>query len=133
LAALAQPGFDGREVVYVDPGVAGGVRPTERVRARIDLREVSAHQVVFTLTSSQPTVAVVAQSYYPSWRVRVNDLETPLLRANHAFQCVRVPAGTSQVVLTYDDRRFKAGVLISILSTSVCLGLIVNRRVGAGA
>jgi len=63
-----------------------------------------------------PSLAVMAQAYYPAWKATVNGVPTPLLRANHAFQAVALAAGTQHVVLTYEDSAFRLGLWLSLLS-----------------
>jgi len=50
----------------------------------------------------------------------VDGRPTPLLRANHAFQALEVPAGQHEIVLQYEDPIFRLGVLISGLAAAVC-------------
>jgi hypothetical protein len=128
LAMLARPGFDGGAEVYLDPSLEALVPPTGPVQARIEPGRISAHRVEFTVTSPQPSVAVVAQTYHPAWRAKVNGREAPLRPANHAFQCVTVPAGTSQVLLRYDDRWFQRGLVVSIVSTLLGVCLMLGNR-----
>jgi hypothetical protein len=42
--------------------------------------------------AAEPSLVVVAQTYYHDWRADVDGQPTHLLRANHAFQAVQVPA-----------------------------------------
>ena len=57
---------------------------------------------------------VIAQNFYPSWRATVNSLPVPVLRANHAFQAIPIPAGKSTVRLDYVDWHFRIGALLSV-------------------
>jgi uncharacterized membrane protein YfhO len=67
-----------------------------------------------------PTLVVLAQSYYHPWQATVNGQPANLLRANHAFQAVPVPAGRSTVRLDYVDRRFQLGLALSALGLVAC-------------
>ena len=44
----------------------------------------------------------------------MNGQAATVLRANHAFQAVHLPKGSSEVRLYYDDFEFKKGCQISI-------------------
>jgi uncharacterized membrane protein YfhO len=64
----------------------------------------------------------VAQTYHHVWHAYVDGQPVRLWRANEAFQAVVVPAGTHQVNLVYEDRRFQLGAVISIFALLGCLG-----------
>jgi uncharacterized membrane protein YfhO len=55
----------------------------------------------------------------------VDGQTVPLLRANHAFQAVAVPAGRHELVLRYRDRAFQLG---AVLSLGTLAGLALARR-----
>jgi hypothetical protein len=124
---MADPGFDGRDVVFLDSNPKPAVPMRGRVLAQVDLRESSAQRIAANVTTPEASVALVAQAHYPSWRARANGMVCPIWRANLAFQAVLIPSGTSELVLSYDDRPFLAGVLVSVCSTVACLGVIIRK------
>jgi hypothetical protein len=71
--------------------------------------------------AAAPTVVVIAQTFYPSWRATVNGQPAPVLRANHAFQAIPIPAGKSTVRLDYVDWPFRIGAGVSLLTLLGCL------------
>ncbi len=70
--------------------------------------------------AAAPTVLVLAQNFYPGWRATVNGQPAPVLRANHAFQAIAIPAGKSTIQLDYVDWPFRFGVGISLLTLAGC-------------
>jgi len=70
--------------------------------------------------AAAPTVVVIAQNFYPSWRATVNGQPAPVLRANHAFQAIPIPAGKSMVRLDYVDWPFRVGAGLSLLTLLGC-------------
>ena len=128
LRALAAPGFDARQNVFLPPEARGLVTVSNSSLAKVSVREFSAHKVRFEVDASQPVIAVIAQSYYHNWRASVDGQPTRLLRANHAFQALEVPAGKRQVVLAYQDRPFYCGVLISMVAAAAWLVVWLHGR-----
>jgi uncharacterized membrane protein YfhO len=63
---------------------------------------------------------VLADPWYPQWRVRVDGRPAELLRVDHAFRGVRVPAGSHEVVFTQEDRAMRLGVGLAV---ATCLAL----------
>jgi uncharacterized membrane protein YfhO len=64
----------------------------------------------------KPGMLIAAQSHFPGWVARVDGQEQPLWLANYAFCAVAVPAGTSDVVLSYEPMSLRLGAALSALS-----------------
>jgi hypothetical protein len=138
LPAMAGTNWNPREVVFLHPWDklrAGGFQspsvadePAERrlqvagtnTAARILSSHWTAHRIACEVETPAPTLVVLAQSFYHPWRATVNSQPAEILRANHAFQAVPVPAGRSSVRLEYVDRRFQLGVALSALGLVGC-------------
>ena len=73
------------------------------------------------MEAAEPSLVVLAQTFYHRWAAYVDGQSTPLLRANYAFQAVQVPAGKHHVRLAYQDRAFYAGASISSVAILGCL------------
>jgi uncharacterized membrane protein YfhO len=99
-------------------------------------QRVSANRLEIEVETPQPSLLVVAQSYYHPWQARVNDRQTSIFEANYAFQALEVPGGRSRVVMEYKDRAFTAGTILCVASLLICAGIWlsahrVRQRTGA--
>src|ERR1044071_4039643 len=129
LVHLADPGFDPREVVFLQEEARLFLSANSRTPARILDSRVTAHKVELRVVAPAPSVVVLSQSFYPSWRAEVDGRPARLWRANHAFQAVEVPAGTHDVRLIYRDNFFQWGALVSCLSLgTIAAGRFTRRR-----
>jgi len=128
LAALAAPDFDPRQTVYLPMEARALVTVSNASPARISVREFSAHKVRLEIEASKPALVVIAQSFYHNWRAWVAGRPARLLRANHAFQALEIPAGRHQVALIYQDRVFHCGSLISLIAAAVWVVLGIRDR-----
>lgn len=77
--------------------------------AHARLLNASSETLRFLVETPAPAWAVVAQTYHPHWQATVDSQPTTLVRANHAFQAVVVPAGQHTVELRYVDGPFRLG------------------------
>ena len=72
---------------------------------------------------STPGILVLTDSYYPGWKVFVDGAQKKLLRANHFFRAVELPAGNHSVEFVYDPLSFKIGLLISLLTAALLIAV----------
>lgn len=98
---------------------AGDTRGSARVVSE------TFHQIEVAVTAPRPMVLVMADIYYPGWKVTIGGAPATLLRADHALRAVAVPAGEHRVRLRFQDGSFVRGRVISLLSAGVVvLGLL---------
>jgi hypothetical protein len=121
LQALTAPDFDSTKTVFLNPESRSFVTVSNQTEARIVRSDFSAQRVQIEVESKTPSLVVIAQSFYHPWRASIDGRPAPLLRANHAFQAVQVPAGLSHVSIRYEDREFRLGVVVSAVAALICL------------
>ncbi len=121
LHALTQPDFDGGKVVFLPLAAKSLVTATNPTAARVLNSKFGTQQVGIEVEAAEPSLIVVAQSWYHDWRSYVDGKPAPLLLANHAFQAVQVPAGRHSIRLAYEDRMFQFGGLLSLCTLANCL------------
>ena len=127
-AALVSASFRPGEDAYLPLENQSSVTATNDAGARITAARYTAHRLDFEVTTKADTLLVVAQSFYGAWRAQVDGRSTPVLRANHAFQAVAVPAGARTVVFEYHDRAFRTGVAVTAGALAL-IGLLWFARV----
>jgi hypothetical protein len=71
---------------------------------------------------------VLADPWYPQWRVEVDGRPAELLRVDHTFRGVRIPAGRHEVVFTYQDRALWLGAAVALATCLALAGLWAVRR-----
>jgi hypothetical protein len=130
LRALMQPDFDGGKIVLLPLEAKALVTVTGQTAARVLNSKFAMHSVDAEVEAGEPSLVVVAQTYYHDWRACVDGQPAHLLRANYAFQALQVPSGQHHIRLVYEDRAFQFGAVVSIctaVSCFVCL-LWVKKR-----
>jgi len=123
LAAVSSPSFDPAEVVLIDTA------PLEQARSdqsRPSLTEPvlrdGPNRVTIRAILDAPGYLVLADTWYPGWRARVDDEAVPVLRANHAFRTVQLTAGEHVVEMVYRPR----SVLVGGATSAAALGLFLS-------
>ena len=120
--------FDGTKMVFLPPDEKSLVTVSNQTTAEILNAKFSTQAVDIAVDAAEPSLVVVAQTYYHNWRAEIDGQPAPLLRANVAFQAVQVPAGKHQVHLFYQDRAFEIGAAISACMWVNCLVSYVALR-----
>jgi hypothetical protein len=105
----------------IEPGAQIGAPPQvlERTPTRSRLR----------VSRLAPSWLVWNQAYFPGWKARLNGKETPIRRANFAFDAIEIPAGDWQVEFSYEPDSLRTGAWIGLCSLALGLGsLFLGRR-----
>jgi hypothetical protein len=91
---------------------------------------IAIHPHDLEVTMARDGFVVVSDSAWSGWRAYVDGRRTKIVRANHAFLGVFVPAGRHMVRLVYLPRSFVIGRMVSLitLSSIVAFGLLRRRR-----
>jgi hypothetical protein len=132
LHALTESNFDGSKVVFLPPEAKSLVTVTNQTEAHVLGSKIGTRSVEADVEAAAPALVVVSQSFYHDWRASVDGRQTPLLRANYAFQAIAIPQGKHNVRLIYRDRAFEIGATISIITGLVCLFCYLNLKMRAG-
>ena len=129
LSALAQSDFESGKTVVLPPEEKSFVTVSNLTVAKILNSKFGIQSVDAGVEAAEPSLVVIAQTYYHNWRAEIDGQPARLLRANVAFQAVQVPAGHHQIHLFYQDRAFEIGAAISLCMWVNCaISLVVMRR-----
>jgi uncharacterized membrane protein YfhO len=79
----------------------------------VDVLEYRDEQVTLDVTAPSPRWLVLSDLHYPGWEATLDGRPVPILRANHAFRAVRVPAGRHRVRFAYDPASVRTGAVLS--------------------
>jgi len=67
----------------------------------------------------------IGNTYYPGWLAYLDNKEKLRFEiANHAFQALRVPSGTHNIIIKYEPFSFKVGLLFSFMFFIIWIYLI---------
>jgi hypothetical protein len=136
LAILRDPAWDPRAVVVLeDAALHEEDFGSDATRdAVIDVRTYGTGEYRADVDAPRGGFLVLAEAWFPGWRVEVDGREAPLLRADHLFQGVRLEPGRHQVRFVYRSRLVTLGLLLAAGAMLVpCAIALVQRRRAAYA
>lgn len=71
-------------------------------------------------------VAAFSEVYFPwGWKATVNGKETPIGRVNYVLRAMRLPAGESDIVMTFEPESVKKANAVSMASVGIIYLLII--------
>jgi hypothetical protein len=144
LAVLAGGGFvpevtvvlEERAAVAASPSDAAIPPPAIGTSPQVRITALENGRVTARVTTAAAGYLVLTEADYPGWRAWADGVPTPIYRANHLVQAVRVPAGDHAVEFRYEARYLGAGVGLSLVAGLGVTGLAVaverSRRRRAG-
>jgi hypothetical protein len=93
--------------------------------ALVRFERPSRNRVRLTVAGSTGGWLVVHEQWAPGWTARVNGAAVPLVRADHAYRALPVPAGDLEVELLYAPGSIRWGAALALLALA---GVIVWER-----
>jgi hypothetical protein len=91
----------------------------------ITARSGGGDEFVFEADLSAPGFAVFAQTWLRDWNATVNGKDAKVYRTNHAFLGLQVPAGKSEIRLSYRPHGLTTGIAVSLAAVLCLLALLV--------
>jgi hypothetical protein len=89
--------------------------------ARVVRYEPQRVELVASL--ARPGLLILADTYYPGWRLVIDGARQPIFRANRMMRAAALPAGEHTIVFTYEPGSFRAG---AFLSTAGVIALFIK-------
>jgi hypothetical protein len=106
------------------------VSPTESVT----ITRYEPQHVELTAVLDHPGIVILADGFYPGWRLTIDGAAAPIYRTNHAMRGAAVAAGTHRLVYTYEPASVRLGLGLSLAGAVALLGYgarLANARVQA--
>ena len=132
LAAVLDPGFDGRNTVVTAeplPGLAAGPGRAPAGSARIASYE--PERVVIDATARRPAELVLTDVHYPGWEVTLDGEPADMHRVDYLLRGTALPPGRHEVEFRYRPLSFRAGWIVSLLALAgLAAALVAGLRRG---
>ena len=98
-------------------------------RGYVNILKYSPNYVEIEANANNSSFLVLADNYYPGWKVHINGSERNVLRVNYNLRGVVLPRGQNKVQFSFDPLSFKIGAAISFLTMlSIGVFFLLQRR-----
>jgi hypothetical protein len=115
----------------LDGNPPGGELPCKNNKgAKIESIIESPNRIEIRVTANSSGYLVISDVWYPGWTALVNGRSTQILKANYLFKALVIPKGNSHVVLSYKPISFYGGMILSLISFLILIGMYIRYRNG---
>ena len=122
VSRLLSNDFDFRGTALLNAPLANGISIQPDPQGTVRWLERGVNGQRLQVTSDRPALLMVLDNYYSAWRARVDNRETPIVRANYTFRAIPISAGTHEVTFSYSTDYLRGPALASGL---ILIGLMV--------
>jgi hypothetical protein len=128
LRYILSPEFDPeREVVLEEEPEKVQNAKCKMQSAKCEILEYSPNKVVIKAFCPSDGFLFLSDTYYPEWRCYVDGKLTKIYRANYCFRAVILNKGEHTVEFFYFPRTFYIGLMASVISVIIVIGLLLKR------
>jgi uncharacterized membrane protein YfhO len=119
ISRFYDPLFNPRQTVILEenPGLPASSDSISSSDAKIS--SYSPNKVVVNVSSKNPGLLLLSDTYYPGWKAFINGGETKIFEADYSLRAVKIPGGKSTVSFVYDPLSFRAGLFVSLISVGI--------------
>lgn len=101
----------------VDKSYFSGKKLSADPSAVINLTRYQADELEFKTQSKTPQLAILSEIYYPyGWKMFVDNVEVPYIKADYLLRAVHVPAGNHTIKMIFAPEVITTGKTVSLIS-----------------
>jgi hypothetical protein len=117
---LNAPSFDAGKTAVLENVSTLQISAPDSASAQVT--EYKSRRITVKAYTSSPALMVLSEVYYPAgWKASIDGQETEIFKTNSILRSVVVPAGTHELVFSFDPLFYRAGYLISNIAWVVAL------------
>lgn len=95
--------------------------------ATIERTMYSPDKLEYSTSASNARLAVFSEIYYEAgWKAYIDDVETPILRADYILRAVNVPAGNHVIRFEFKPQSYSTGNVISTIGSILIVIFIIG-------
>lgn len=95
---------------------------------RVEVERYLPNEIVLSTDNNVAAILMSSEVFYPGWEGFIDGKRVDVVKVNHAFRALFVPAGQHTVVLRYSSKIFVYGGLVSLVSLMICLLITITFR-----
>jgi len=106
-------------ILEEEPPIIESKKNTENYFYKIQIKKYIPNEVLIETKVFQSGYLVLSDSYYPGWKVYVDNKIDKIYRANYFMRAVYLKEGDHTIRFVYDPVSFKIGFIITLLTALI--------------
>lgn len=121
---LQDPQFSLAETAIVHDEAAVATVPIDSSSVvSAELHSHSPKEIRWTVNTDANRLLVISELYYPAgWKATLDGEDVDIHRVNYMLRGIQVPAGSHELVMSFDPSSYRTGYLMTLLSTLFAYG-----------
>lgn len=95
---------------------------------QIQITSYSSGLIKIKTQTVTDSLLILTENNYPGWEATIDGKKTEIYKTNYAFQSIKLPKGTHQIIFTYNPDSFRIGIWISTISSIIFLLILIKKR-----
>ncbi|HML24820.1 MAG TPA: YfhO family protein [Aggregatilinea sp.] len=124
---LRRPDWDPQTTVILAGSPPADAVSSGSPQGTVTVVDEQANRLALQVESDGLAYLVISTTWYPGWNATIDGQDAEIYRANLAFQAIAVPAGSTEVTLTFRPNGIVAGAVISAVALALALVCIAWR------
>ena len=91
----------------------------------IKLTSYHPEKLIYSSNNPEAGMAIFSEIWYGpnlGWKLYIDDVETPILRANYVLRAAKIPAGQHEIVMEFRPKTFYVGEILSVIFSFIIIG-----------
>ena len=134
LATVRSGSFNPRQTLLLEQkpnnpvsSLSGAVASKALAESSAEIASEKTDELTVDASMPQPGFLLLLDTWYPGWKATVNDVGSPVLRADYNFRAVQLPAGKSVIQFSYQPESFRLGIGLFLVGLAITAALFFGR------
>ncbi len=125
LNRLFDPLFDPTNSVIVEKDIPFAKTINTQRNDSSKIISYQSNHVEIQVSASTPAILVLTDTYYRGWKAYVDNVETPIYRANYSLRAIIIPQGNHVVQFIYRPLSVTIGLYITLGSGILYISILI--------
>ena len=95
---------------------------------RVEIKKYSPNEIVLSTDNKRGATLFSSEVFYPGWDGFVDGKKVDVIKANHAFRALFVPAGKHTILYVYRPTIFYFSATLSVFTLTIVLLIVLRKR-----
>ncbi|MBW1699112.1 MAG: YfhO family protein [Deltaproteobacteria bacterium] len=96
------------------------------MESKIDILSYTPSYIELIVATDKKGFLVISDNYHPGWKAKVDDEDTPIMRANYIMRAIPINPGTHKIIFIYKPKWIILSIIITIVGWLVLISLILH-------